>query len=38
MLDREAKGIIAQGDPRELREHASDQRVLHFFNRTSPGA
>ncbi len=38
MLDREAKGIIAQGDPRELREHASDQRALHFFNRTSPGA
>ena len=38
MLDREAKGIIAQGDPRELREHASDPRALHFFNRTSPGA
>ncbi len=38
MLDREAKGIIVQGDPRELREHASDPRVLHFFNRTSPGA
>ncbi len=38
MLDRDARGIIARGDPRELRESASDPRALHFFNRTSPGA
>jgi len=38
MLDRDAKGIIARGDPRELSKHASDPRALHFFNRTSPGA
>ena len=38
MLDRETKGIIARGDPRELSKHASDPRALHFFNRTSPGA
>jgi phospholipid/cholesterol/gamma-HCH transport system ATP-binding protein len=38
MLDREAKGIIARGDPRELRDHSSNPRASHFFNRTSPGA
>lgn len=34
MLDKEAKGIIAEGDPRYLKDHASDPRVRHFFNRT----
>jgi phospholipid/cholesterol/gamma-HCH transport system ATP-binding protein len=34
MLDREAKGIIAVGDPGYLKEHSTDQRVVNFFNRT----
>ncbi|HVM97224.1 MAG TPA: ATP-binding cassette domain-containing protein [Candidatus Acidoferrales bacterium] len=34
MLDGKAKGIIAQGDPRELRDHSPDPRVRAFFNRT----
>jgi phospholipid/cholesterol/gamma-HCH transport system ATP-binding protein len=33
MLDKEAKGIIAEGDPRFLKDHATDPRVIHFFNR-----
>jgi phospholipid/cholesterol/gamma-HCH transport system ATP-binding protein len=33
MLDRDAKGMIALGDPRELRDHAPDARVAAFFNR-----
>lgn len=33
MLDREAQGIIAQGDPRELRERSTDPRVSRFLNR-----
>jgi phospholipid/cholesterol/gamma-HCH transport system ATP-binding protein len=33
MLDKEAKGIIAEGDPRYLKDHASDPRVINFFNR-----
>jgi phospholipid/cholesterol/gamma-HCH transport system ATP-binding protein len=33
MLDKEARGIIAEGDPRKIRENTSDPRVLHFFNR-----
>ncbi len=33
MLDKTAKGIIAEGDPRELRRTASDPRVYAFFNR-----
>jgi phospholipid/cholesterol/gamma-HCH transport system ATP-binding protein len=33
MLDGRAKTIIADGDPRELREHSSDPRVRAFFNR-----
>jgi phospholipid/cholesterol/gamma-HCH transport system ATP-binding protein len=35
MLDREERGIIAQGDPRELRDHAQDPRVKAFFHRTT---
>ena len=33
MLDRGARGIIARGNPRELREHSDDPRVRAFFNR-----
>jgi phospholipid/cholesterol/gamma-HCH transport system ATP-binding protein len=33
MLDKSAKGIIAQGDPRELKDHSPDPRVADFFNR-----
>jgi phospholipid/cholesterol/gamma-HCH transport system ATP-binding protein len=33
LLDRRAKGIIAVGDPRELRDHADDPRVRAFFRR-----
>jgi len=33
MLDKQAQGIIADGDPRELRDHSTDPRVHRFFNR-----
>jgi phospholipid/cholesterol/gamma-HCH transport system ATP-binding protein len=33
MLDREERGIIAQGDPRVLRDSATDERVRTFFHR-----
>lgn len=33
MLDKEAKGIIAEGNPLDLKEHATDPRVYNFFNR-----
>jgi phospholipid/cholesterol/gamma-HCH transport system ATP-binding protein len=33
MLDRETKGIIAEGDPRVLRDSSSDPRVRDFLNR-----
>jgi phospholipid/cholesterol/gamma-HCH transport system ATP-binding protein len=33
MLDREAKGIIAEGPPRELARSSSDPRVQEFLNR-----
>ncbi len=33
MLDGDAKGIVAAGDPRELRDHHEDPRVHAFFNR-----
>jgi phospholipid/cholesterol/gamma-HCH transport system ATP-binding protein len=33
MLDRDAKGIIAEGDPRVLRTDSDDPRVTDFFNR-----
>jgi phospholipid/cholesterol/gamma-HCH transport system ATP-binding protein len=33
MLDQSAKGIIAEGDPRWLKENATDPRVKDFFNR-----
>ena len=33
MLDKDARGIIAQGDPRELRDKSTDPRVSRFLNR-----
>jgi len=33
LLDGEERGIIARGDPRDLRDHATDPRVRNFFNR-----
>ncbi len=33
MIDKEAQGVIAEGDPRDLQEHAEDPRVHNFFNR-----
>jgi len=33
MLDKHAKGIIAEGDPRYLRDHSQNQFVKQFFNR-----
>jgi phospholipid/cholesterol/gamma-HCH transport system ATP-binding protein len=33
MLDKEARGIIAEGRPAELRDHSDNPRVRHFFNR-----
>jgi phospholipid/cholesterol/gamma-HCH transport system ATP-binding protein len=35
VLDRAARGIIARGDPRELRERSADPRVHAFFHRQS---
>ena len=36
MLDKNAKGIIAVGDPHWLKDHATDPRVVNFFNRKVP--
>jgi phospholipid/cholesterol/gamma-HCH transport system ATP-binding protein len=33
MLDKKSRSIIASGDPRELRDKSSDERVHAFFNR-----
>ena len=40
MLDKKAKGIIAEGDPAYLRDHSQNSYVLQFFNRepSLPGA
>ncbi len=32
MLDKQAKGIIAEGDPRYLKEHSYNKYVKEFFN------
>ncbi len=37
MLDKDARGIIAEGDPHELKENSTDPRVVNFFNRLPPG-
>ena len=33
MLDKDSKGIIAEGDPKVLRDTSKDPRVHQFFNR-----
>jgi phospholipid/cholesterol/gamma-HCH transport system ATP-binding protein len=33
MLDKQEKGIIAMGDPQQLRDHSPDPRVRQFFTR-----
>jgi phospholipid/cholesterol/gamma-HCH transport system ATP-binding protein len=33
MLDKEERGIIAEGDPKELQKNSGDPRVFNFFNR-----
>lgn len=33
MLDKRSKGIIAEGDPKFLRDHSRNPFVNHFFNR-----
>ncbi len=38
MLDKEAKGMIAEGKPRDLKDQATDPRVKSFFLRQLPGA
>lgn len=38
MLDRDAQGMIASGDPRRLRDESQDPRVRAFFHRQSRGA
>ncbi len=35
LLDKEKKGEIAMGDPRELRKDKSNEKVYNFFNRIS---
>ncbi len=37
MLDKGARGIIAEGEPKELKEHSRDPRVNNFFNRKAQG-
>jgi phospholipid/cholesterol/gamma-HCH transport system ATP-binding protein len=37
MLDKDAKGIIAIGNPRDLKESSTDPRVSNFFNRVPSG-
>ena len=36
MLDKTAKGMIAEGDPKWLKDHSTDPRVINFFNRKVP--
>ena len=38
MLDKEAQGIIAQGNPRELKNQKENKKAYEFFNRISMGA
>lgn len=35
MLDKRSRGIIAEGDPRDLKDHSDNRFVKNFFNRTS---
>lgn len=38
MLDKEARGLIAEGAPRDLQESSTDRRVVNFFNRIPAAA
>jgi phospholipid/cholesterol/gamma-HCH transport system ATP-binding protein len=38
MLDSKTKGIIAEGDPRDLRDHSRNETVRKFFNRLPGGS
>jgi phospholipid/cholesterol/gamma-HCH transport system ATP-binding protein len=38
VLDKVAKGIVARGDPRKLRDGSETAFVHNFFTRSSPGA
>jgi phospholipid/cholesterol/gamma-HCH transport system ATP-binding protein len=38
MLDRDAKGIIARGSPRDLRDRSTDPRIQAFFMRKAQRA
>ena len=38
MLDRTRKGIVAEGDPRTLRDTSTDPWVRQFFNRKAEPA
>ncbi len=38
VLDKEARGIVARGDPRRLRDQSSIPFVHDFFTRSSPSA
>jgi phospholipid/cholesterol/gamma-HCH transport system ATP-binding protein len=33
MLDKQAKGIVAMGNPEELRDHSDNPLVRQFFSR-----
>jgi phospholipid/cholesterol/gamma-HCH transport system ATP-binding protein len=33
MLDKQTKGIVATGNPQELRDHSDNPRVRQFFSR-----
>jgi phospholipid/cholesterol/gamma-HCH transport system ATP-binding protein len=33
MLDKQVKGIVAMGDPEELRDHSENPQVRQFFSR-----
>ncbi len=37
VLDRDAKGIVAEGDPHRLRDESKIPFVRNFFTRSSPG-
>jgi phospholipid/cholesterol/gamma-HCH transport system ATP-binding protein len=38
LLERHARGIIAEGDPRRLRDESPDRRVHAFLNREPEAA
>jgi phospholipid/cholesterol/gamma-HCH transport system ATP-binding protein len=37
MLDKSQKGIIAEGEPLDLKENSKDPKVISFFNRSLEG-